>query len=527
MQSKNPFSKEQKLFSVITPIFGVTYQHLSQCAEALDKQEYKHFEWIVVFDGPHVKGVNLMKKLIKQYPDMDMKYFVAKHGGACYARNYGVEQAKGEYYAFPGGDCYLYPEALRVWANTFEEYPECNRVWGMYDLIDQDGSIKRPVGNAPMDVSGKVWYEGFKFAPYSDGTFPFRASDWVKWDNYCLSLQDWEISLRMLKRDDFEGKDWQYIPHSFFSAELPKKGGLSDDSHQNWIKRRKYVREKNGIYDKDMCVSSIGAPTHAFSVAKMLDAEFLPSPSFKPHEFKTIYLLGFYTNDTPGHEGVFAKFNGTKIVHWIGTDIFQLRWNCNFEKIKAIKNWIKRENVICLSEAEFTKKELEEVGIQSKVVPIPPAKLFTPMPLPEEFTVSIYDPDSELYNPELMEEIIRSMPDVKFYLFGNEDKKGQKGDNWEQLGYIDYEEWMPKFSCNLRIMAHDGLSLTILQFLTADRNTVTNYPIKGSILVGKDRKSIVEGIRTAQNESLDIKWSKYWTDELDPELYKKRIKGLK
>jgi len=49
--------------------------------------------------------------------------------------------------------------------------------------------------------------------------------------------------------------------------------------------------------------------------------------------------------------------------------------------------------------------------------------------LPKEFSVGIYLPSRDLYNPQLMEEVIRAMPDVKFYLFGDESRKGQKGDN--------------------------------------------------------------------------------------------------
>jgi len=53
----NPFDKEQKLFSIITPCFGNDWKYLSKVAEAIQQQEYKTFEWIVVFDGENKKGV--------------------------------------------------------------------------------------------------------------------------------------------------------------------------------------------------------------------------------------------------------------------------------------------------------------------------------------------------------------------------------------------------------------------------------------------------------------------------------------
>lgn len=527
----NPFSKEEPLFSVVTPIYDITYIHLPQWAYALAQQEYKKFEAIVVFDGPNRKGVNTIKKLQKEYPDMDLKYYIIDHAGACAARNYGSKKAKGKYIAFPGGDCYLYPEALRMWVNEFETHPEANRVWGKYDLIDEEGNVKHSIGNAAMLPSGKVWYKSFQYSPYSDGTFPVRASDFVGWDVDCASLQDWELSLRMLKRDNYEGNDWIYVDHSFFAAELPKPGGLSDDSHQNWLDRRRYVREKNGLKDNDMVVCSHGAPAHAYNVSDILEADFLPQPSFKPHEYKLVYLLGFYTKEDPQvpyvtqyHLQTFDHNKGKNVIHWIGTDVFQLRWNCSFEKIKQLKKWFKDNNIIHLCECDWIQDELKEVGIDAKIVPIPPKTLFKPLPLPEEFSVAIYSPKSTLYNEELMMEVVRSMPDVKFYFFGDADRKGERGENYEHLGYIDFAEWMPKFSANLRVTVHDGLPLTPLQFMTAGRNVITNWPLKGAIKVDKTRESIIEGIRKAQKTPLKANVAQRITEEMNHDKYRKAIR---
>jgi glycosyltransferase involved in cell wall biosynthesis len=527
----NPFSEDEKKFSLIAPCYGITYQHLPQWVEALSKQEYKNFEAIVVFDGPHRKGRNLLDKLIKEYKDLDIAYYTIPHGGACAARNHGAKMAKGDFLAFPSPDIYLYPSCLRIWANAFDEHPECNRVWGLYDLIREDGSISSPIGNAPTFPDGTVWYEGFKFSPFADGTFPCRANDFIGWDEDCYSLNDWEFSVRMLKRDNFKGKDWQYIPISFFKAEMPKAGGLSDDSHKNWVERKEYIQKHNGIEPKPICVSSLGAPTHGYNVSKILDAEFLSRPMFKDNNYKIIYLLGFYTGQdsytAQSHMEVLQGFKGKKIIHWIGSDIMQLHWNCSFEKLKALKKWFKDEKVIHLCEADFTQKELAEVGIKAKIVPIPPDKLYKPLPLPEEFAVAIYSPNSELYNNDLMYEIVRSMPDVKFYFFGDAEKKGQKGDNWEQLGWIDLDEWMPKFSCNLRVMGHDGLPLTPIKFITAGRHVVMNKPLFGAIECTNSRPDIVKAVRKAQESPFLAKNAKYWQKEMDFAKYNETIRGLK
>ena len=421
----------------------------------MDDQEYKKFEVIIILDGPNRQAGKELKKLIKEYPEMDVSYFVIEHSGVCAARNEATKHAKGDYLAYPSPDCWYYPGSLRIFANEFED-PKITRVWGLYDPV-RNGEVMLPVGAAPIGSDREVWYPSFKYSNFADCSFPVKKEINVPFDVNCKSLNDWEHNVRMLKKDNFSGKGWKYIPEHFFACEAPVKGGLSDDSHQNWIERKRYIQEVNGITPGDLCVTSLGAPTHAFSVAEKLDAEYLPMPSFKSHNYKGVYLLGFYTREgggahvTQSHMDVFEKNKGKNIIHWIGTDILDLYWTCSFMKLKAIREWMEEKKVINLCECDYTQKELKEIGIDAKIVPIPPEKLYKPIPLPEKFTVGVYLPGAESYKPELIFEVIEGCPDIDFILFGNNATKGQKGDNWKDLGYIDYDELMPQVSCNLRI----------------------------------------------------------------------------
>ena len=525
----NPFEKEQKLFSIISPCYKNDWKHLSKVAESLAQQDYKKFEWIVVFDGKNAYGEKEMKKVKRKYPNLDISFYSITHSGAPAARNYGATKAKGEIYVFLDSDKYLYTETLRMWATAFEN-SEINRVWGTYDMIAQNG-IQKGFGMAVTYPNGDVWYPSFKYSNYCDSTFPIRKSAFIKWDENCKSLQDWDWAVRQLKRDNFQGKDWKFINHSFFAAENVEEGGLSHDSHLNWIERTDYIRNKNGIPKSNICVVSLGAPHHAFHIADKLGADYLPMPSYKPHNYKAIYLIGFYTKEDPvnpittrAHMSVFGDNKGKNIIHWIGSDIYQMRWNCCFEKIKAIKEWMKENKIINLTEFEPTYKEMKEIGIKTKIIPIPPKKLNLPISLPKEFSVAIYENETnKMYYEDLMPKIVEAMPDVKFYYFGDDSKKGQKGNNFEHLGYVNMDEWLPKFSANLRISVHDGLPLLPIEFITAGRQVITNVDLKGTIRANTDPKTIISGIRTAQKEQIDKKWIKYWKKELDFKKYKRRI----
>jgi glycosyltransferase involved in cell wall biosynthesis len=540
----NPFQKDEKMFSIGIPAYGNGVQYLPNAIDGLDKQDYKNFHVVVIFDGKNKKGEKIMDKLIKKYPHIEMEYHTVEHGGAPHARNAAVEYFKGDYYLFNDSDVVFYPETLRLYANIFDEHPEVWRIFGRYDIHNSNGEQMFSMGHPPMDAAGNVWYKALKYTNYIDTNTPIRAEKYIPWDESVKSLQDWDWAIRQLKPDGFSGKGFHYTGQSMFTALSDQPGGISEDSHNNWIARKKYVQEKNGIKGSDICVTSLGAMNHAIPVAEMLDCELLTMPSFKEHEYKLVYLLGFYTREDPEHPGmvtkthmqVFERNKGKNVIHWIGTDIWDLRRHNSFDKLKELRAWFKANKIIHLCEAEFTQKELKELGIDAKIVPIPPKNLYKPMRLPKDFTVGVYLPGRDVYNENIVMEIVRSMPDVRFCFFGDASNTGDEGDNWFNLGYINFDKWMPNFSCNLRITSHDGLPLTPIQFMTAGRNVVTNVSMKGAIELKweKDahginnlREKAVEAIRYAQKHPLDPKISEYWTKQMNVKKYVKSIRGLR
>lgn len=542
----NPFSKELKKFSVIAPVYKDAYKVLPKFFNALNQQDYKEFEVIVVFDGANPAGVKMLKKQQALYPGITVKSLTIEHGGAPKARNAGADIAEGDYLTFLDPDVYPLSETFREWANAFELHPEKDVIWGIYSFINGDKAYS--IGDSvPKDPKGNPDYWAFRFTNYCSGMFPMRKEAFVRWDETVKSLQDWDMWIRMLKKDDFKGERFHYIPKSFCITEPVQEGGISSDSHNNWKERVAYVRDKNDIPRSKICVCSIGAPWHGLHAARKLGADYLPMPSFKEHDYDAIYLLGFYPGaggPTKQHLSVFAEpghlrsderglpdvqqyFKGVKIIHWIGTDVLKMRTEVPFVTLKFFKELWEKEGFIQLSEAPHIQEELEEIGIANQVVPIPPDKLYTPMALPEEFSVAIYEnPTQNLYYNSLMEQVARAMPDVKFYFFGDITKEGKKYRNVAHLGWIDLDEWLPKFSCNLRVTIHDGLPLTPLQFMTAGRHAITSTKLEGAFQVEADRKQIIEAIRIAERSPINDDVSKYWLQELDFTKYVTTMEAL-
>lgn len=95
---KNP------LISVILPVYNIQ-EYLPKCKELLVKQTYENIEFILVDDGSTDKS----GLLCDQYAKEDKRFVVyhKKNGGLSDARNFGINNSKGEYITCVDPDDYI------------------------------------------------------------------------------------------------------------------------------------------------------------------------------------------------------------------------------------------------------------------------------------------------------------------------------------------------------------------------------------------------------------------------------------
>ena len=80
-------------YSIIVPVYNI-FKYIDKCIISIINQNYKNFELILVDDGsPDNSG-----KICDSYAEKDKRIIVIhkKNGGACEARNVGMEKATGE-----------------------------------------------------------------------------------------------------------------------------------------------------------------------------------------------------------------------------------------------------------------------------------------------------------------------------------------------------------------------------------------------------------------------------------------------
>lgn len=92
-------------FSIIIPLYNRP-QEIDELLATLTKQTYLQFEVLVIEDG----STNDAKAIVAKYENkLDIKYFFKPNEGQGFARNYGFERAKGDYFVIFDSDC-LIPE---------------------------------------------------------------------------------------------------------------------------------------------------------------------------------------------------------------------------------------------------------------------------------------------------------------------------------------------------------------------------------------------------------------------------------
>jgi len=107
-------------FSIIIPTYNRP-QQLALCLQALVRQDYPHFEVIVVDDGSKIPLFECVKIFKSQ---LDITLLTQYNAGPAVARNTGAAYAKGQFLAFTDDDCQPDANWLKNLATGFKENPD-------------------------------------------------------------------------------------------------------------------------------------------------------------------------------------------------------------------------------------------------------------------------------------------------------------------------------------------------------------------------------------------------------------------
>lgn len=105
-------------FSIIIPLYNRPNE-IDELLHTLTQQTYLQFEVLIIEDGSKIDA----KEIVNSYSDrLDINYYFKENAGQGFARNYGFERAKGDYFVVFDSDCLIPSNYLEKVKNYLLEH---------------------------------------------------------------------------------------------------------------------------------------------------------------------------------------------------------------------------------------------------------------------------------------------------------------------------------------------------------------------------------------------------------------------
>jgi len=465
------------------------------CLESLQDQDFQDFTVTLVNDG---RDEELEKRITSKIEEGELTFklnyeFLPENKGASAARNLGydtiinaVGTSKPKYLFFLDSDCMVKTGILQNMVDILDK-EDIDFIYGDYEYTNGHKYTSRP------------------FNPYTLRTMNYistmsmmRTDNFARFNEELDYFQDWDLFYRMVKA----GSKGYYLKETIFLTEPSVEGNISGINIPLKDKCKTF-REVNNIEDSSLVVTTFGCPLQAEQRAEILNADYAGTAQGGTHgiypanldfdNWTHTYIIGGFNHPVSALKNHLEFSVGKPIIHFVGTDVFQLWEKQSPASLDRIKKYLKKNKATLLVNSERLQKEMKKMGIKTELLytPLYKPERFIPTIQPAEFTVAVYysdTPNMNFFNTQdpfdnnngesnlyLMWEVAKAMPNVKFKFFGGKARFTTA--NVEFCGKIPSED-MPEFinSCStiVRTTIHDSLPHLPLQFMLSGRRVITS-----------------------------------------------------
>lgn len=119
---------EKEKVSIIIPCYNLE-NYIAEAVLSIFNQTYKKIETIIVDDGSSDKSVEIIKELVRYYPNNQLKLVSWENQGVVKTRNYGASLASGEYLFFLDGDDVIRHDFIEKAVTVLKSNPACGFVY--------------------------------------------------------------------------------------------------------------------------------------------------------------------------------------------------------------------------------------------------------------------------------------------------------------------------------------------------------------------------------------------------------------
>jgi glycosyltransferase involved in cell wall biosynthesis len=133
------------LVSVIIPTFN-REKYLDSAIQSVTNQTYSNIEIIVIDDG---SNTNYAESICSKYANC--YYYYKPNGGISSARNYGIEQARGEFIAFLDDDDLWDIHKIAKQIKVFSSNPTVDLIHSKVAIVNENGEVTGRFSGASAD----------------------------------------------------------------------------------------------------------------------------------------------------------------------------------------------------------------------------------------------------------------------------------------------------------------------------------------------------------------------------------------
>jgi glycosyltransferase involved in cell wall biosynthesis len=231
--------------SIVLPVYNAQ-EYIAKCIASTISQTYTDFELIIIDDGSTDKTL----EIIKEFRDNRIRFFARKHLGIVEQLNFGLNEAKGKYFARLDSDDYNHPLRIDRQVNFLKQNSDISIVG--CNIFQFQNNSKRFLIRRYPEQHAEIEYQMPIISSFCHPTI-LTYTNLMKGVGYYNknyeSAEDHELFLRMLS----EGVKMHNIQDALYYYRLHEKSVTSlQHEKQNKISIKLGYNYLNNLKKKDV-----------------------------------------------------------------------------------------------------------------------------------------------------------------------------------------------------------------------------------------------------------------------------------
>ncbi|RYY07805.1 MAG: glycosyltransferase family 2 protein [Sphingobacteriaceae bacterium] len=229
----------EPLVSIIIPVYNAE-KHIAETIRSALDQTWPNIEIVLIDDGSTDNSLTITK----QFETDCIRIYTQQNGGACKARNKGLQEAKGEYIQFLDADDLLSPNKIADQVKLLLQNTNKVAVCSTVHFFD---------GQDPSEASPSAYENSFLFDTDDPAEFLINLYGGEMDRGSMIQTNAWLAPISVLRK----AGDWSefYLPDEdgdyFCRVVLASKGIVYTENCYNYYRKYKHSKSLSAIKTKE------------------------------------------------------------------------------------------------------------------------------------------------------------------------------------------------------------------------------------------------------------------------------------